>query len=260
MADSMKSKPGQLTAMISSTAVDLPEHRKKVFEACLHVGIHPIGMEHLPARDASGIRVSLEMVDQADIYIGIYAWRYGWVPDFDNPDSISITEMEFNHALDRQARGELKEILVFVMHDKHPILASDKEDGEEAQRKLKDFKQRASTGRVMAQFESSQDLHGKVIHSLASLKSRLEPGQPEAPPVKPNDPNTIPTPPAFYAEPDYIGSHEFVGRDSQLQELDDWAKPADPTNCDNHSLPHSPTSCITTGDQTTVITKSWWWL
>ena len=40
----------------------------------------------------------------------------------------------------------------------------------------------------------------------------------------------IPKPPAFYAEPDYIGSHRFVGRDSQLRELDDWAKPADPTN------------------------------
>ncbi|TNJ36055.1 ATP-binding protein [Chlorobaculum thiosulfatiphilum] len=40
----------------------------------------------------------------------------------------------------------------------------------------------------------------------------------------------IPAPPAFYAEPDYIGSHKFVGREAQLQELDDWAKAADPTN------------------------------
>lgn len=40
----------------------------------------------------------------------------------------------------------------------------------------------------------------------------------------------LPVPPAFYAEPDYIGSHKFVGRESQLQELNDWAKPADQTN------------------------------
>ena len=46
----------------------------------------------------------------------------------------------------------------------------------------------------------------------------------------PADASPIPTPPAFYAEPDYIGSHRFVGRESQLQELGDWAKPADPTN------------------------------
>ena len=40
----------------------------------------------------------------------------------------------------------------------------------------------------------------------------------------------IPHPPAFYAEPDYIGSHKFVGRAAELQVLSDWAAPADPTN------------------------------
>jgi 3',5'-cyclic AMP phosphodiesterase CpdA len=40
----------------------------------------------------------------------------------------------------------------------------------------------------------------------------------------------IPTPPDFYAEPDYIGLHQFVGRESELQQLSDWAKSADPTN------------------------------
>jgi tetratricopeptide (TPR) repeat protein len=44
------------------------------------------------------------------------------------------------------------------------------------------------------------------------------------------DPHSIPKAPDFYAEPDYIGSHKFIGRDSQLQELSDWARPADPTN------------------------------
>jgi len=42
-------------------------------------------------------------------------------------------------------------------------------------------------------------------------------------------PATIPKAPSFYAEPDYIGSHRFVGRDAELQALSDWAKPADPT-------------------------------
>ncbi len=42
--------------------------------------------------------------------------------------------------------------------------------------------------------------------------------------------NAIPKPPALYAEPSYIGSHQFVGRDSELQDLSDWAKAANPTN------------------------------
>lgn len=36
----------------------------------------------------------------------------------------------------------------------------------------------------------------------------------------------IPTPPDFYAEPAYIGSHNFVGRQAQLDTLSDWASAA----------------------------------
>lgn len=41
------------------------------------------------------------------------------------------------------------------------------------------------------------------------------------------EPDTIPTPPVFYAEPPYIGSHDFVGRKAQLDTLSDWVAPAD---------------------------------
>src|SRR6266568_2564498 len=74
-------KPGQKIAMISSTSVDLPEHRPEVRDACLREGFFPDMMESLPARDADAIRVSLEMVDRADVYIGIFAWRYGHNPE-----------------------------------------------------------------------------------------------------------------------------------------------------------------------------------
>ena len=94
--------PEELRAMISSTALDLPAHWEQAMKACVRAEVLPISMEDLPAQDASGIRVSLEMVDKADIYIGIYAYRYGWVPDFDNPGEISVTEMEFNRAVNEK--------------------------------------------------------------------------------------------------------------------------------------------------------------
>ncbi len=31
-------------------------------------------------------------------------------------------------------------------------------------------------------------------------------------------------------EPDYVGSHQFSGRQAQLEELDDWASASNPTN------------------------------
>ncbi|MFA7003349.1 MAG: SIR2 family protein, partial [Verrucomicrobiia bacterium] len=69
----------------------------------------------------------------------------------------------------------------------------------------------------------------KYFHSLLPAPVPPPPSPPPviSPPVKPP---SIPKPPDFYAEPDYIASHKFVGRDSQLQDISDWAKVADPTN------------------------------
>ncbi len=164
-----QTKPGQLTAMISSTALDLPEHRTAVKEACLSAGVFPIGMEHLPARDDSGITVSLEMVDKADIYLGIYAWRYGWVPD---GKPVSVTEMEFDRAVDRQAAGKLREILIFTAHDDHPFTKKDIETGDDAQKKLTSFKTKATTGRVRKEFKSVEELRRLVSESLHEFKHR----------------------------------------------------------------------------------------
>lgn len=225
-------KPGKITAMISSTAADLPEHRKQAIDACLRAGVFPIGMEHLPARDATGIQASLEMVDQADIYIGIYAWRYGWVPDVSgvpNPDNISITEMEFNRALERRQRGKLKDILIFVMHDDHPILARDKEDGAEAQEKLRKFKDRASTGRVRLTFSSPDELRGLVVQSLAESLRRIEAVEVSAKPGEPakldlHPPILIPIAPQPYIAHPYslLQTAQVVGRQAELNLLTDW--------------------------------------
>src|ERR1051326_6001446 len=117
-------RPGQFTAMISSTALDLPRHRELVHKACLDAGVFPIGMEQLPARDATGIDASLGMVDEADIYIGVYAFRYGWMPE---GQDVSITEMEFDRAVARKAEGRLREILVFTAHEEHAFNARDVE-------------------------------------------------------------------------------------------------------------------------------------
>src|SRR5260370_37799395 len=82
--------------MISSTALDLPEHRSRVRDACLRQGMFPLMMEHLPASDAEAIAESLHMGNEADIYLGIFAYRYGYVP---KGYDISLTEMELNRAV-----------------------------------------------------------------------------------------------------------------------------------------------------------------
>ncbi len=102
--------------MISSTALDLPEHRNQVRDACLRQGMFPLMMEYLPASDAEAIAESLRMVNEADLYLGIFAYRYGYVP---KGYDISITEMEYNRAVERGIPR-----LLFLMHEDHLLTQS----------------------------------------------------------------------------------------------------------------------------------------
>lgn len=77
-------------------------------------------------------------------------------------------------------------------------------------------------------FGKSYDDLPEYLHGLSSAVNVLTPHS-SLGSVDSREDN-IPTPPAFYARPDYIGSHRFVGRKRELEELCDWANPADPAN------------------------------
>ncbi len=209
-------KPGKMTAVISSTAIDLPKHRQEAFNACLREGVFPIGMEHLPARDADAIRVSMEMIDKADIYIGIFAWRYGHQPE---GRDISITEMEFIRAVERKIP-----ILVFLIHKDHLFTIETVELDKDAQKKLAELKERASKGRGRREFKSPEDLRSEVIHALADLKEREGEGFGERPVADFHPPNLISKPPEPYIAHPYslLATKDVVGRQAELNLLTDW--------------------------------------
>src|SRR5713226_6682684 len=219
-------RPRVPTVMISSTSVDLPEHRQEAIDACLREGLFPIAMEHLPARDADAIRVSLEMVDKADIYIGIYAWRYGHRPE---GHDISITEMEFDRAVERRIP-----ILVFPIHKDHPLTIEMVEADKEAQEKLKKLKERANYHRGRLEFRSPVELRSHIIQSLAALLKEEEAASQlkRAPSLHP--PNLIPTAPAPYIAHPYslLQTQEVVGRREELNMLTDWVTA-------NQQVPHN---------------------
>ncbi len=116
-------------------------------------------MEHWPSLDADGIAASLAKVDEAEIYIGIIAHRYGFIPKGQDK---SITEMEYERAV---ARGIPR--LIFLMDETHPLLISQIEI--EAAEKLRSFKERLKSERVVSFFKSADDLSAKAIQSLSNL-------------------------------------------------------------------------------------------
>ena len=217
--------------MLSSTFTDLREHRAALIQALKGEGLTDIAMENDTAKPGVDlIDSSLLMVQHASAYIGILGHKYGQTPQDANrnPSGLSLTELEFYEAqrLDRP-------ILLFIMGEDHLVRSRDIETDSGKQEKLNAFRERAKkikpgllVDRVYDEFNSLDEFREKAAHAAAGLRRYLD--QIDGTPSEPKHDDPIPHPPALYAEPRYIGSHQFVGRQAQLDVLNDWAAPADP--------------------------------
>ena len=158
----MKEHP---TVIISSTAHDLPDYRDQVKDACLRASMFPNMMEQLPALDADAIEASLALVDEADVYIGLFAHRCGYVPD---GHDTSITEREYERAVERGIPR-----LIFLMSDDVPVLPIDVDKGDSAIQ-LDALKERLKEERVVAFFKSPEDIRGLALHALSEVSRQFE--------------------------------------------------------------------------------------
>lgn len=225
--------------MVSSTFTDLKEHRAALIQAINGHGLMHVGMENASAKP--GVDVldsSLQMVRDGSAYVGVISHKYGQIPDclVRNPTGLSLTELEFN-----EARRIGRPVLLFIMGKKHKVDLDDIELDPDKQRKLEAFRENAkrstadsSVHRVYKVFNNLHEFEVAATHAVAELrrfldertKSTMQLSPPTLDSTKPNS-DPIPKPPGFYAEPAYIGSHNFVGRQAQLDTLSDWAAPAD---------------------------------
>src|SRR5262249_19334063 len=100
---------------VSSTFRDLKEHRHEVSLALHRLGHQDVAMEYYVAEDRRPLDRCLADVTSCDVYIGIFAWRYGHVPHGGNPEQRSITELEY-----RRAVAEKKACLIFLVDEDAP--------------------------------------------------------------------------------------------------------------------------------------------
>ncbi|HEX8321185.1 DUF4062 domain-containing protein [Longimicrobium sp.] len=222
--------------MVSSTFTDLLEHRAALIAAIHQHKLHANVMENDSARLVDVIDSSLQMVRDSAAYIGVISLKYGQTPECPkrNPGKLSITELEFNEAQDLG-----RPILLFIMGEDHQGKQSDFENDVEKKQKLNAFRERAKkhapgskVNRVYATFNSLQEFKDELGSSLAELSKHL--ASPEGHNEQELRDGTtlgpIPTPPALYAAPDYIGRHTFIGRTAQLKTLSEWAQPSNPSS------------------------------
>ncbi|HLV35591.1 MAG TPA: DUF4062 domain-containing protein, partial [Spirillospora sp.] len=208
---------------ISSTTRDLEAHRQVTRDAVWRANLFPLMMERDVATMEDPVDYSLGLVEDAEIYIGIFALRYGYVPDDPrrNPEALSITELEYRHAI----RLGLP-MLIFIMDDEHMVKAGHIETEPDKLAKLNRLKEELRARHVVGFFKSADDLSNQVFQALQSHKiqhhiARLE-GQ--AAHAAGNGAGGGRKP--YFAHA-YIQAHNFVGRRVELAALDEWAQSDD---------------------------------
>src|SRR5206468_8100335 len=101
---------------ISPTYDDLKECRTAVAEGLRRLGHVPVEMEDYVAEGSRPLAKCIKDVAESEVYVGIFAWRYGYVPDEPaNPKKLSITELELETAIRELGK---ERCLIFLLDPK----------------------------------------------------------------------------------------------------------------------------------------------
>jgi hypothetical protein len=147
---------------VSATYQDLRKHRAAVEEAIRALGHRDVAMEHYLAEPRRPLARCLDDVRRCDLYVGIFARRYGYVP----PDSTrSITEQEYLAAIKSK-----KDVVCFLLDEEAKWPAKFVERGKAAAR-LKDLLRRIRKHHLAGTFANPDELATKVSHAVVNALS-----------------------------------------------------------------------------------------
>ena len=157
---------------ISSTYQDLIEHRAAVDRTLRRMGHDVIGMEQYVAEGNKPLDRCLADVRQADIYVVMVAWRYGYIPlDQPDPAVLSITELECNEAVKAG-----KPVLAFLLGSDTPwptsrvdAMSAEPQPGEiHPGNKVAQFRSRLGTNYLVGMFRTAEDVASQVAAAVAA--------------------------------------------------------------------------------------------
>ncbi|HEY6888106.1 MAG TPA: DUF4062 domain-containing protein [Solirubrobacter sp.] len=170
---------------ISSTQRDLVAHRTAVASVLRRIGHRVIGMEDYTAEGQQPLERCLKDVADAEVYVGILAWRYGSTAEADGSSapklpgtsskSASITEYEY-----RQAVATDKRVLMFLLDPEAEWPASQIDAltavGGDAIASLRD---EASRKHLVSYFRGPDDLAGLVSTAVyrAEMDTNMQLGE-----------------------------------------------------------------------------------
>ena len=150
---------------VSSTFSDLQDYRKAVSVALRRLGHEDVAMEYYVAEDKRPLDRCLEDVGSCDAYVGIFAWRYGYVPDTGNPDQLSITELEY-----RRAKAVGKTCLIFLISEDADWPKAKMEIP--AMGRIEALRHELMSSSVVDSFENVDELTRKVTEAIVSWEKQ----------------------------------------------------------------------------------------
>jgi hypothetical protein len=142
---------------VSSTFKDLEKCREEVRLVLRQMKLEDVAMEYFVAEDKRPVDKCLEAVASSDLYIGIFAWRYGYIP---LEHEMSITELEYRKAVETG-----KECLIFLLHE-DALWQTKFVDKGDAASKIEDLRNELSTNYTVSFFDTPQKLASEVVTSV----------------------------------------------------------------------------------------------
>ena len=199
------------SVFISSTWEDLEEYREVAIHVCRRLSLVPIPMEDFGPDSRPPVDVCLSKVDEATVYLGIFAHRYGFVPD---GSDISITEMEYDRAIHNGIP-----VVLFVVDSKQPWLPEYIDEGE-PKKKLAGFKSQIGAKHTVRKFGDPEKFKEDLFVFLPEV---LERG-PVDYAASLHYVSEIPSPPEPYVAHPYtlLQTRGLIGRQRELNLVTDW--------------------------------------
>jgi hypothetical protein len=162
----MMDKP--IRVFISSTWLDLQPEREAVEKALHRMRDTAFaGMEYFGSRPETPREVSLAEVDRSDVYIGLFAHRYG----------SGITEAEY-----RRARERGLPCLIYLKDDDVSVPPAHMEGEPAKVAKLEALKGELKAYHTLSFFKSPDQLATQLVADLHNLLAAEKPGEPSAEP------------------------------------------------------------------------------
>src|SRR5258708_21152410 len=165
---------------LSSTFSDLIDYRKSVQEAIRQFGAMDVSMEHFGARDERPADECVRLVKkESDLFVGIYAHRYGYIPD---GSDVSISELEYRAASEASLPR-----FIYIVDDNQPWVPAHIDAGPKAD-KLSVFKEGLHKRHICQPFSSKDQLATRVVadigrHVAMQGTKKVDPPTPVVPKI-----------------------------------------------------------------------------